>query len=430
MSTQNNNYNHQLEVVKKSNRLIQALGNPSLLSEKVLLLSLVKVEDRDENPVAINEKERYGRILSATGTDFSKGLVAEMSNTELRRLSNNKSGSYYDAIKVLLNPNPKDPKTLRNNLVFMAPDENGALGYTELITGAAYHDGTMYVKFNPEESVKKEIINLKNNYTSLGVNLMMQWKSIYSYRVYELVQSKVGYDDDLRKKQGKEPRDAYDYPFEFGELKFLLGILDATADKLVQDAIKEGKKPNYNSIAEEMTERTGKGKSMSKYADVKRYALDKAQNEINSCEDKDCEYTIEFEPVRKGRGGKVTEVILHVKKRRAKKESANVIISVLSDDDKLDFIDSLRKTALHDLPTKELKTIAESAEYSMEKINKAIEVMEKSSNVDNVTGFILSAIKNNWDVTSHKKENQQTQFHQFEQNKYDFKEMEEKLSKL
>ena len=429
MNTQNNNYNNQLEVVKKSNRLIQALGNPSLLAEKVLLLSLIKVEDRDDIPVTIVDKERYSRIQSVTGTDFSKGLVAEVSNAELRRLSNSRSGSYYDSIKTLLNPSKTDPRTLRNNLVFMAPDENGVLGYTELITSAAYHDGTMYVKFNPEESVKKEIVNLKNNYALLDVSLMMQWKSIYSYRVYELIQSKVGYDDAARKKQGKKPKDSYSYQYEFGELKFLLGILDATADKIVKNTIESGKRPDYNKIAEDMTERTGKGKSCAKYADLKRYALDKAEKEINSCENKDCEYTIKFEPVRNGRGGKVTHVILYVQRRRAKEDSDNIVDNVMSEDDKLDFIDSLRMTSLNNLPTKDLRNISECAGYDMEKINKAVEVMEASGTIDNVTGFILSAIKNEWSVTSvNNTKRANTTFHNFDmKHDYDFDEMEKVL---
>ena len=427
----NVNENYQLEVVRKSNRIIQALGNPSLLAEKVFLLSLVKVEDRDNTSVSVLNKEKYKRILNATGTDFSKGLVAEMSNIELRNLTNTSSGSYYNNIKALLNPSKTDPGTLRNNLVFMAPDKDGVFGYTEFITGVAYDNGVMYIKFNSEESIRREILNLKDNFALLDVSLMMQWRSIYTYRVYELIESNVGYEESMRTKRGKDPKDSYKFTYELGQLKFLLGILDATADSTVKAAIASGVKPDYNAIAEEMTKRTGEGKAYAKFADFKRYALDKAEKEINNCQSKDCEYIIHFEPRRNGKGGKVIAVDLFVNRRNIKENTDEITalpVTAMSDDDKLEFIDMMRKTSLNDLSLKDLKSLAELANYDMDKINKAISVAENATIKTNKAGFVAEAIRNNWEprtaYTSTDKAGDLLQ------NDYDFEQLEEKLLRL
>ncbi len=428
----NSNDNRHLEVVKKSNKLIQALGNPSLLAEKVLLLSLVNVEDRDANTVSILDKERYQRVLTATGTDFSKGLVAEITNNEMRGLTNSNSGSYYSTIQTLFSNDKTDARSLRNNLVFMAKNDAGILGYTELITGAAYDNGTMYIKFNSEEAVKREVLNLKDNYTLLDINMMMTWKSIYSYRVYELIQSRVGYEESIRKKQNKPKKTEYELKYDFGELKFLLGVLDATADSEIKKELGIGSRPNYNKIAEDMTARLKtepksitSAKSCAKYADFKRYALDKAEKEINECSHKDCEYTIHFEPERNGRGGKVTAVKIKVN-RRKNTENIDIIDKTISDDEKYAFIDALRATSIGNLSTKELVAIATAANYSMDKISKALDVMESKTDVTNVTGFIIRAMEENWDPPTKinlKKERNPG----FKQNDYDFDELEEKL---
>ncbi len=417
-----------LEVVKKSNKLIQALGNPSLLAEKVLLLSLVKVEDRDTNTVSILDKEKYQRVLTATGTDFSKGLVAEITNNEMRGLTNANSGSYYSTVQTLFSTDKTDKKSLRNNLVFMTQNDDGIMGYTELITGAAYDNGVMYIKFNSEETVKREVLNLKDNYTLLDINMMMKWKSIYSYRVYELIQSRVGFEESVRKKQNKPKKNEYELKYDFGELKFLLGVLDATADNEVQKELGIGNRPNYNKIAEDMTARLKnekKGTTCAKYSDFKRYALDKAEKEINECSHRECEYTIHFEPERNGRGGKITAITIKVKRRKGS-ENLDIVDKAMSEDEKFDFIDSLRNTSIGNLATKDLMTIAREADYNMEKVSKAIDLMESKAEVSNVAGFILSAIKGNWENTSYTKPKKNPD-PGFKQNDYDFNDLEEML---
>ncbi len=414
------NDKHSMEIVKKSNKFIQALGSPSLLSEKILLMSLLKVEERTGENLSEKDRQRYDRISIATGTDFSKGLVAEISNQELRYLSQNKSGSFYDSVRALLNPSKTNPKTLRNNLVFLAPDDSGILGYTELITGSAYENGIMYIKFNPEDNIRKEILDLKDNYSLLSAPLFLQWKSVFSYRIYELILAQVGHENAIRKKYNKGPKDKYEYTFEFGELKFLLGILDPTSDAYIQNKLSSKEKVDYNSIAEEMTKNTGQGKTCAKYSDLSRYALAKAEKEINECNHPDCDYNVHFEPDRQGKGGKVVSIKMIV----TKKGTEEIIEEkVMNDDDILDFVDAIRKMIPYNITTKELKKIAEAAEYDMTKIEKAVKVATSTKNIKSVVGFLIKAIVEDWDVKEIK--SQATKMDN--SNTYDYDDLEKKL---
>ena len=189
--------------VKKSNNLIQSLGKTTLLSNKVFLTSLLKIEERTGVPEA--EKEYYRKLEKASGTDFSKGLVAEFRNSDLRNIMGSKSGSYYTNIAELMDPT--NSKSLRNQWVIMVKNpEDGLYGSTDVITSTLYDDknGKLYIKFSNEPKIKKELHELKNNYTLLNYNLMMQFRSIYSYRIYELLMSRIGREDGITKEKKDE----------------------------------------------------------------------------------------------------------------------------------------------------------------------------------------------------------------------------------
>ena len=411
------------DLVKVSSNYINSIGNPSLLSLKVFLMGLIKLEDRDIESTGLLDKTMYKRIEQQTGTDYSKGLVAQIRNDELRRIMNNKSGSYYSAVEKLLSPNTTDPNTLRNNLVFMAPDDSGMLGYTELITGCCYDkdSGCMFIKFNGEESVRRELLNLKKNYSLLPTKFMMTVKSIYTYKIYALIEDRIGKEDFLRKRKNLPPAKEYNFEFQFGELKFLLGIFDIAKDAKIRKALSSSKKVDFNKLAEEL-EKNGEGAVTRKYSELKRYALNKAEKEINEREDS--EYIIKFSSVGNGRGNKTVAVIVNVKR----KFGATDVIDKkeLSDEEKLNFVDSLRNTVIGNLPLVDLMSIANVAEYSMSKINKAITIMENSGKtINSPTGFIIDAIKNDWNTNA--KIEKTTDFGNFEQRDYDFADLENKL---
>ena len=411
---------HDLEVVAKSNKLIDSMGSPSLVASKIFLIALHKVRNKDKVTTDIQEVEKYKRLQVLSGTDFSKGHVSEIPISDLKALNmNTRSGSFYSAIQVLLSNDKTDPRTLRNNLVLMIPEGNsGVMGYTEVITGAIYdkQTSTMYIKFNSEENIVREIYNLKSGYALLPKKLMMQWKSVFSYRVYEIAQAKISYDDSTADKQHKPRKTVYEYIYDVGELKLLLGVLKISTDKEAQKEIAGVKNPDYNKIAEDMVERSNSG--MSYYASFKRYTLDKAEKEINS--HPDSEFDVAFEPIRSGRGGKVTKIKLIVKRREGKEAVKNG----MSEEAKVEFADEAMDILPQGVRIKDIMEIAEAANYDMGKIIKAAEVLKNYTKpVENVVGFIITAINKNWDAEKVKKGHKSNH----EEREYDFEELEKEL---
>jgi len=404
----------QLINVKKSNTLIQSIGKTTLLSSKVFLTALYKIENR----AGVREeiKPYYERLEKVSGTDFTKGLVSEFTNVELRAIMGTNSGSYYSKIADLMDP--QSPNSLRNQWVIMIKNpEDGLYGVTDVITSTVYDEkeGKLYIKFSGENKIQKELFNLKTNYTLLNYNLMMQFKSIYTYRIYELLMSRIGYLEGVT----KEKKPAYSFSYNLSELKYLLGILDPYITKEVRNALSEPH-PDFEKIeAYISTERI-----MPRYNEFKKYTLVKAKKEID--ENPLTEFTLDFEPIRNGRGGKVVGVELIMTRKNRQEEILQATEKVLTEEMKDEIIDSIQQLISYPLSIRDLRAIAVAANYQYEKICQAYEVLEANrSEIDNVVGFLIAAIKHDYEKP--KKKLAKNQFNQFQQNSYDFDVLEQEI---
>ncbi|MBQ9862609.1 MAG: replication initiation protein [Lachnospiraceae bacterium] len=389
--------------VKKSNNLIQSIGKTTLLSNKVFLTSLLKIENRSGVPA--KEVEYYRTLEKASGTDFTHGLVAEFSNSDMRRLMDSKSGSYYKQVEELMDA--QSSKSLRNQWVIMIKDkESGLYGSTDVITSTLYDDkaGKLYIKFSSEKKIQDELYNLKTNYTLLDYALMMSFKSVYTYKLYEIVMSRIGYEDGISEEQ----KDSYSYTYGIAELKYMLGILDPYINKEVRVAL-TGQYPDFEKIEEMLSGE----KTMPRYTDFQRYTLKKAKEEI----DKMTDWIFDYQPLRNGRGGKVVAVELRM--TRKKKDDKK---KVLTEDEKIDFVDTIQDIIPYNIKVKELKSIAETAGYDLEKVKKAVSVLQKTKEVDNVVGFLLKAIKEDYEVPI-----QKNTFNTMIHSDYDFDALEKAL---
>ena len=61
-----------------------------------------------------------------------------------------------------------------------------------------------------------------------------------------------------------------------------------------------------------------------------------------------------------------------------------------------DFLDDMRIIMPIVIKTKDLKAIAEVSDYNMEKIKKAVDLYDRAGNIENVVGFLIAAIKENY----------------------------------
>lgn len=404
-----------LVLLKKSNNLITSIGKSTLLSNKVFLTALLRIEDRRGVPEG--QKPYYQRLEASSGTDFTTGLVAEFCNAELRHIMGTNSGSYYNQISELMDP--QSPKSLRNQWVVMVKNkEDGLYGTTDVITSTLYDDknGKLYIKFSSEKKIRDELYNLKNNYTLLNYGLMMQFKSTYSFRIYELLMSRIGYQDGIM----KEKRDVYSFTYNLSELKYLLGVLDPYINKDVRIAIQEPN-PDYEKIETMLsTEHV-----MPRYNDFKKYTLVKAKEEIDVMTD----FIFEYNPIRNGRGGKVVGVELLMKRKKSLDKPLKE--KIYNEDEKDEIIEEIQDLIPYKLKIRECRNIAVAANYDLQKVKKAYAVLEGTDvEINNVVGFLIKAIQDNYEPPKKKAatKKKKNSFNDIEmQHDYDFALLESEI---
>ena len=363
--------NKELKVIE-SNALILRKGRCSLLSSKVMLLSLLKLEDRNPSLYSTQKRDYYKRIEAETGVDYSKGLVAEMTATELREmLFQKKSGYFYAALRELFDA--QSPKGLRANWAVMLPrksdsDLGEVLGYTEIVVATHYltKKGKLLIKFNSEEYIKKQLYHIKSEFAELELAFILRLSSVHSYRTAEILTASIStentYDgfpnsSDLLKEQ-------YVFTFPVGELMLMLGVIDATVDAKGREQLSK-KNPDYNKIAEDINTRQLERRGNFRF--FRSSILDTALEEINNTDE--APFTVTYDIEKDSHNRKVENVIFYVKRK-------NILITKVNTTSQLDTcISELRKDkSFLALSRDDLERIAVASEYDCGIINSALDL--------------------------------------------------------
>lgn len=409
--------------LRKSNPLIQSLGNPSALANKIMLASLVHAEIRDPSrPSPLLSKEDWKRIKEKATADYTKGLVAIFPQSEIKQLSKkSNSGSYYKYLNELLNTDPRSKiegfKALQNqwNVIF---SNKGFHETVSLITACAYDEDTrmVFVKFSDEEKIQNHLYGLKGNYTVLSYKKMMQFKTNYASRMYEIVKSRIDYEE--AKTKVIKPR--YEFTYNIAHLKYMIGVLNPfySGETIKMLGVSN---PDYDATAELI-----KGEGMPKWYDFKRNCLEKCKKEINAI----TEFNFDYDAGKpKGRGGKIVDVTLYVERKEPLVELSN---NLLTEDDVFDLIDQIRELLTVKLSSANIKELLKIADYDIDKVKAAIGAYndykeELDDYPDRAMGYLVKALKEGWKAKPEKTPIIKNNFNNFSQNQYDFDELEQLL---
>lgn len=223
---------------------------------------------------------------------------------------NETSGSYYTAISEIMDP-ASDKFLARQWGIIFDDQKSGLLGFVNIINAAVYDNktGKMFVKFSDEEAIRDQIYNIKNGYTKLNYRVMMNLKSVYSYKLYELLLSAIGLDDF---KSGTH-NDSYIAKFGISELKYRFGVLDALYSKEVRSAIAQAKNADdYEYIEKHITKEKRKTASIYEF---EQRVVKKAVNELNALPDTESDYTISY-TFEYGTNKRTPKAIIFSTKRR------------------------------------------------------------------------------------------------------------------
>ena len=365
---------------QKSNTMITSLSSPTLLCNKLLMISTILAQPQQDG-----------------------SFIAKVPGAVLRKIFANKSGSFYDRIyETTVDSN--NSSSLMGYIAIYKDEENKTFSASRLITDANFDGNVLYLRYN--SSMAKYIFNLKTNYTKFDIDQMMSLKSIYSWRLLELFQSNINLKDWENEKKHISKQDAYILKVDMTDLKLMLGIIDSS-NKAVIKGIKSN---NYDII-----EQIDTNAKMARYGNFKRDVLDHAQKEI--AEKSNIKY--DYEPIRTGKGGKVTAIIFKIYHKND--DVVKEIPEIQYDED--DVIDCIREFIPADiLKTKELRILIKDAAGDIEKIRKAWNIAEERGNITNIMGFMRKAIRDDYEASKPLVNNK---FNNFENRRdYDFDELE------
>ena len=371
---------------KKSNELINAMGKGTALSQKLFAIGMQHIH-----------------------VDETNNVVATIYGTDLRKMFKSSSGSLYEHIEALCDRQIKGATIFDWNLL-MKDKENGKIEAHQVVTDASFKNGTLTLRYN--NSLTDKIVNLQKDYTVLSLAETLSLKSVYSLRLYEMLKSAYDYQSAVTKKQG-------DMVFEYllPELKLELGIINSGGSKEIKAEL-EKESPDYDRI-DELAEKTGQNK-YKEFKIFNRNVLLKAKEELN----KKTSLVVDYEPIKSGR--KAVGIRFFVTKKDLEAPKTVQIVQANRDE----ILDELIDLMHDDFKLREIREIAEAADYDISKIKKAYEYMQNyGTDIDVPIAFIKDCIKKGYYNTESKpKAAKNNSFNNFSQRTdYDFEELERKL---
>ena len=375
------------EIIKKANQLITGKHKINAIEQKIFNLSLAKV--------------KFDKTLGRP--------VAELTVKEMRDILDCKGNSIYRHIQNLSH-------TLRDRTIIINNMENDEYLMIGLINIVEYRNGVMKLKFEPE--CTDLVLNLKSNYTKLDLSLYKKLNNIYAMRLYEIFKSNI-----------YKSEDSLSLTYGINNLKLTIGMIQINDE--IHKAIIKG------DDIEEVIENCDGVDSLKDSSNFRR-ALNTAIDEINDITD----IYVEYELIKKGKGGKIRAICFTVtdksKLKKIKVKSDDVKPQEKDDkpsgDEIIALMFELKMEIKEELSINDYRQLIECANYDKNKVLEKYELAKKVKNIDNLMAWMLSAIKNDYktvETKADKKEQKETnKFNDFEQRNYSDEQLEELEKKL
>ncbi len=328
-------------LVTKSNYLIMNSNYDLSIEEQKIILTLAS-------------------MVQITDKDFKE---YQFKISEFMELIGVENKSYYTQV-------PKITKELMKK-VFEIEEPNGDILQVAWLSGARYKKGSgmVHLTFNPW--LKPYMIQLKDHFTKYKLSNILNMKSKYSPRVYEILKC------NEFKKQG-----------------YLEIEIDTLRKLLKADTI------------------------YPLYADFKRKVILVTELELNL--HSDLQFT--FEEIKTGR--KITSIKFLINKNKVKNEIAVTSMEVEEEPKELELVKIVQAIfTKHSITDHEVKCILKDANNNIDLIKQCYEYcLEK--NIDNVVGYMRRLVKGFNKPLGNIKT---STFNDYEQRTYDFDELEKKL---
>ena len=392
------------DFISKSNILISGKYKSSLQTNRITYLNNLKLQT--------------GNYITDPET---QELVVRLYPSEIVKMTNVKnSGSVYQSLQEVA-------RQMLGTFIGVTDDENERFRYLNLVTESVYEDGVLETRYNPH--MKKYLLNLEEKFTKLPRDLMMSWRSTATYRLYELMKQHAYYPKNYKGIKNGVFRVTYDVY----ELRLLLGVVNANLEA-VRKILDGTYPPDYKKACEASPEKT-----YVDWTSFRRRVIDTAVVEINGNDHSDIK--IEYATLKKKHGEVyAVEFTIYLKDMYKKNDDNTTNVSASVDRDgeakmNLSQVDAfviqvevMNILENYKINLSDIISICEAAGYDVEKIKKAESVLRKQVNIDNVVGWLISAIKNSYEEPVSYKGKSKNQFLDFEQREdLDWAELEKDL---
>ncbi|MBW9159243.1 replication initiation protein [Clostridium tagluense] len=326
----NNNWVYQ------SNRLVESSYTLTVVEQKLirLLASMIHKDDDDIKEYEFKTKELI-KVLNTSDSRFYRD-IDNITDLLMQRIIKIRNVNTSEFVKY------------------------------HWVDTAKYVNGILKLKINKD--LKPFYLGL-DCYTKYQLRNIMQFKSTYSFRLYELFKQYEG-----------------------------IGHRILTVDGL-RDSLNISKD------------------QYPKYANLKQKVINVAVKEINVNTDLVIDYN-EIKEVRKI----VSIQFLIRKKDKAQSEiSETSLVPVFFNDRNMDLVRQVVNQELTDL---EVHRILDAANLDIEKIKEKYNIISQFGKVNNLVGAMITALKENWTTTNKRKV---STFNDYEQREYNFDDLEKKL---
>ncbi|MBD5589604.1 replication initiation protein [Clostridium botulinum] len=322
--------------IYQSNKLIEASYTLTVIEQKLirLLASMIKKDDTDFKEYKFKTKDLI-KILNTSDSRFYRDI---------------------DNITDLL----------MQRIIKIKDISNGEFEKYHWVDVAKYKKGVLILKINKD--LKPFYLSL-DWYTKYQFKNIMQFKSTYSFRMYELLKQyeKIGYRI-----------------ITINEIRSMLDI-------------KKNKYP--------------------KYANLKQKVIKVSINEININTD----LFIDYEEVKESR--KITSIKFYIKSKVQDKARNEIVVSL--EDKESDYIKEVKSILDEEITNLQAKQIYDAAKGNIDLIKEKYNIAKESNNIKSIVAFMVSALKEDYKGSISKKK--VDRFNDFEQRSYDFKKLESQL---
>lgn len=353
------------EMVSRSNVLIESKSSTSLFERKLLNIAIAKAYIEDGE------------------------LIARVSTKDIKNYLHISGNSIYSRLKEV-------SKETLGHVVSIEDDEKENFIMFNVVNRCEYRDGVFTTRFTKE--MKPHIYNLKKDYTRMSLDVLCSFKSLFTTRIYEILRTQYYRFDREKSEELIVPRPPKQ-PYSIPELKFTLNVVDANASKSVKRLVEQGR---FEEALAEI-----KDAPFEDWRNFRRKVLEVAKKELEESEYS--EICFDYEPVKTGKGGKVTGIRFFVKKNpicthhtdlKRLTEITEEVVEVLeakkTEADEGLILEVGKLFEDEPVTIQEIKLLLSISDNQVDVIKKTLLMARKQSYINNLIGWMRRCIEERW----------------------------------